>query len=761
MRPAWLAWCLTPVLGAMAAALWPQNWLNLANPVLVVVAFAAIFACCKSNTRSLGIGLLTGLAGAGLFIEAVTRQQANMLAADCDNQTITAEFKVTGLPEQKGRQQRLWVSSNSDSLQHCFKTFPASIRLSYWQPQQSLQQGDTFTASVKLRRPHSNSNPGGFDYVAWLWRKGVNASGYIKSLDSVAPADSISLRDRLRQQIDRVLAGHPAKGWVEALSFGYRANVTPPQWQQARETGLAHLLAISGLHLGLVAGALLLLMALVAKIIPRDQPWPSLVFFAPALVGTAFYATLAGWPLSTQRAWLMLCLFVLAAIVNWRLPKFMAWAVAALLCLVWQPLNVIDAGFYLSFAAVWVLLWFSQAAQTLGGKLWLACKLQFALLLGMLPLQLWFFGGFSLLSVPMNLVFVPLLALLLLPALLIVSAGLLVNLAIADIGLVWIADSIYLFQRLLEWVHQATAGYWFAWQALGRPPAVLWLLILAATLVVMLPRGLALRIPASVVLMAALIGLFKPAAKLTESEFSITAFDAGQGTALLVQTASHNMIYDTGAAWRSGGSAMQSMILPSMSALGVKRLDLAVISHSDNDHAGGLDALLSRYPNTKVVGGSTSVCAKGFKQSFDKVLIEAIWPLQGVHEDNDDSCVLRLSSSYGVALLTGDISRKVEAKLVTQQADLAADWLLVPHHGSKTSSSEGFINSVRPSVAVITSGYNNRYQLPAKEVTARYQRLLPELTLLNTADSGAIRTNFTKHCQPCVTTQHQQKRWWQ
>jgi competence protein ComEC len=753
----------------MAAALWPQNWLDLANPVLavvvVVVAFVAIFACYKTSTRSLCISLLAGLAGAGLFIEAVTRQQANMLSAGCDNQTITAEFKITRLPEQKGRQQRLWVSSDSDSLKHCFKTLPASIRLSYWQPQQDLQQplrqGDTFTASVKLRRPHSNSNPGGFDYVAWLWRKGVSAGGYIKSLESVAPADSMSLRDRLRQQIDRVLAGHPAKGWVEALSFGYRANVTPPQWQQARETGLAHLLAISGLHLGLVAGALLLLMALVAKIIPRDQPWPSLVLFAPALVGTAFYATLAGWPLSTQRAWLMLCLFVFAAIVNWRLPKFMAWAVAALLCLMWQPLNVIDAGFYLSFAAVWVLLWFSQAAQTLGGKLWLACKLQFALLLGMLPLQLWFFGGFSLLSVPMNLVFVPLLALLLLPALLIVCAGLLVNLAIADIGLIWIADSLYLFQQLLEWVHQATAGYWFAWQALGRPPAVLWLLILAATLIAMLPRGLGLRIPASVALIAALIGLFKPSAKLTEGEFSITAFDAGQGTTLLVQTHSQNIIYDTGAGWRSGGSAMQSMILPALSALGVKQVDLIVISHSDNDHAGGLSALLEQYPGTEVIGGETRHCGLGLKRQVDKVQIDAVWPLQGTNKDNDDSCVLKISSPYGSALLTGDISRAVEAKLLQQPVNVVADWLLVPHHGSKTSSSKAFIKAVRPSVAVITSGYNNRYQLPASEVTERYQQLLPGLKLLNTGDSGAVTTQFSLQCRPCVTTQRQQRRWWQ
>jgi competence protein ComEC len=744
----------------MVAALWPHSWLNLAKPILLVVAFAAIFACYNIKTRSLGIGLLAGLAGAGLFIESVTRQQANMLAADCDGQTISAEFRVIGLPEHKGRQQRLWVSSASASLKPCFKALPASIRLSYWQTQPSLEQGDTFTASVKLRRPHSNSNPGGFDYVAWLWRKGVSASGYIKSLESVTPTESTFLRDRLRQQIDRVLAGHPAKGWVEALSFGYRTNVTAPQWQQARETGLAHLLAISGLHLGLVAGALLLLMAIVAKAIPRNKAWPSAVVFAPALLGTAFYATLAGWPLSTQRAWLMLCLFVLAAIVNWRLPRFMTWAVAALLCVIWQPLNVIDAGFYLSFAAVWILLWFSQGANTLSRKLWLACKLQIALLLGMLPLQLWFFGGFSLLSVPMNLVLVPLLALLLLPALLVVCAGLLLNLAIADAGLVWIADSLYLFQQLLEWVHQSTAGYWFAWQALGRPPLALWLLILLATLVFMLPRGLALRLPASVVLVASLISLLKPAAT-TEGEFSITAFDAGQGTALLVQTASQNIIYDTGAGWRSGGSAMQSMILPALSALGVKQVDLAVISHSDNDHAGGLSALLQQYPNTEVIGGNLRPCGVDFKRYFDKVLIEAIWPLHGTNKDNDDSCVLKVSSSHGSALLTGDISRTVEARLVQQAVDIAADWLLVPHHGSKTSSSEGFIKSVRPSVAVITSGYNNRYQLPATAVTTRYQRLLPRLTLLNTADSGAIRANFANHCQPCVTTQHQQKRWWQ
>lgn len=775
LRPGLVPAVCIVALGAIAASAWPTGKAAWAIGLLVCLAATTLFLVYKRRWH-LVVYLLAALVGASVFVVTVKQQQRSMLAPGCDGKTFTGGLKITSLPVAKGQQWQFIATTHkaenipegSSELARCFASTPAAIKLSWWQAANvayTPKQGDTLTATFKLRRPYSSLNPGGFDYVAWLWRQQVNATGYIKSLEEYRSSAKTSLRSGLERRINDVLEGHVARPLVLALTVGQRSELSQDLWRAARHTGLSHLLAISGLHLGLIAAAFLFFTKLLSRQFPRERGWSLAWLLAPSMAAASVYAYLAGWPLSTQRAWVMLLVFWLATWVNWRMPRYLPWAVALALCLLLQPLNVLDGGFYLSFAAVAVLLWFTVGASGASwrGRVAWALKLQTVLLLGLLPFQLQFFGGFSLLALPLNLLFIPPFALLVLPALLAVCAGLMLGIELANHGLLFIADILALCQNALLNIEEWAGEYWFAWQLVGQPHWPQAMLLCVALLALALPKGLGVRAVGFVIALAATVSVFvsSPASDLDDAEFRITSFDAGQGTALLIQTKNHNVMYDTAAAWRSGGSAMQTMVLPALANMGIKSLNLIIVSHDDNDHVGGLPALLAQYPGSQIIGLESAPCTVGFTKISAGVSFEVLSPSGGVNNHNDQSCVIKISSKFGTALLTGDISRQVEARLLEDNAAIAADWLLVPHHGSASSSSAAFINAVRPNTAVITSGHNNRYRLPAAKVVDRYQKLLPTLALFNTAEDGAVVSEFSAGCQPCNAAMSDDLRWWQ
>lgn len=761
--------------GAVACSLLPHQalWLMSYWPALLAILIVGFIA--DSRLRPCSVLLLATLLGALLFAAAVNRAELKMLAAECDGQFFELELSVQDMPERqlvRGQSQwRILSRLEGGDLSGCFGTKNPLIKLSYWASSSRaasavlINQGDRIRAEVKLRRPHSNLNPGGFDYVAWLWRQDIQATGYIKTINdiqSAAEQNQQSTRGRIKQNIDDVLDGHRAHPLLLALLIGDRSGISDDLWTQARETGIAHLLAISGLHLGLLLAAVLLLVGAFFRLVPRVNGWPPALVMAPAVFAAAAYAGIAGWPLSAQRALLMIVVAWLAFAMNWRLPRFLAWIVALVLVLLWQPLAVLDGGFYLSFIAVAILLWAApeKPPNTWQAKLALALKLQLALLLGLLPLQWWFFGGFSLLSFPLNLLVVPLFALFLMPALLLL--GLLLFMAVpgSEALLLLMADLLGNLMLGLEWLHQLSAGSVVGWHIVGRPSGFQMLLLVFAIGLVLLPRALGLRGLGLTGLLVSLMATQADRALMEAGSFRITSFDAGQGTALLVQTHQHQLIYDTGAKWGSGNSAMRSMVLPALSKLGLSDIDKVVISHDDNDHAGGLEHLLEQYPQADVLGADDAPCLKGRRWNWNGVEFELLSPAAGLNNSNNQSCVIRIRSPYGSALLTGDIGQSVERRLLANE-DIDVDWLLVPHHGSKSSSLPYFIKAVSADTAVITSGHNNRYGLPAAEVLTRYEQQSPATRLFNTANDGAVSSTFGPECRPCNRTERQQRRWWQ
>lgn len=767
--PSFVPLVLAFASGAVSASLWPASS-NIGDFLLAgasAILFAIIGRLARPSWRCLLATTFAFICGVLLFVGAALTHQKLMLAPSCDGKSFPLTFQIDSLPSQSGQQWRFLARLSSAGLPACLSSKASGIKLSWWQRDGDAyqpQKGDLLTATVVLRRPHSSLNPGGFDYVAWLWRQQLHATGYIKSLTTVDASPKQGIRSQLEQTIKRLLPDHPAQPLVLALSMGIRDGISNGTWRAARETGLSHLLAISGLHLGLIAAAILWFTQRLSRQLPRERGWNIAWLMLPAMLAASFYAYMAGWPLSTQRAWIMLLVFWLAAGLNWRIPRFHAWAFALLVCLVLQPLNVLDGGFYLSFSAVAVLLWFvpSVAPRARRQRVWSAISLQAALLLALLPLQLSFFAGFSWIALPLNLLMIPPFALVILPALLLVCLGLMLNIAVAEQGLWLVAESLRVFQDLILAAQKLSEDRWFGWQLLGQPSWSLWALLCCSLLFLAMPKGLGLRLLAIPALLLSIgLNLAGNRTQVPEGGFILSSFDAGQSTAVLIQTQHTNILYDTAAAWRGGGSAMQTMLLPAMANMGVDQLDWVIISHDDNDHIGGLPALLTQYPEVSVIGNEPFPCKAGFSIQADGVTLQALSPSSGLNDHNDQSCVIRVSSPFGTALLTGDISKRAEKQLLASGAPLKADWLLVPHHGSRSSSSKPFIKAVLPNTAVITSGHNNRYGLPAAEVIRRYQQADSEIQLLNTAQQGAIRSEFSAKCQPCNSTQRDSQRWWQ
>jgi len=228
--------------------------------------------------------------------------------------------------------------------------------------------------------------------------------------------------------------------------------------------------------------------------------------------------------------------------------------------------------------------------------------------------------------------------------------------------------------------------------------------------------------------------------------WQLVVFDVGQGLSVLIQQDNKAILYDTGASYASGFNMIEAVVLPYLQHADIKQLDKVIISHSDNDHAGGLAVLQQSIPINELIynmkkNKSGRVCIQGGTFDWQGLSLETLWPEKAISKENDDSCVLLISDGKSKVLLTGDISKKVEAKLITKYPQLHADVLVVPHHGSKTSSSSAFISHLNPKFAIVSAGFLNRWHMPVSEVTNRYQN--NNVLLLNSAESGQIIFNFS------------------
>ena len=624
-----------------------------------------------------------------------------------------------------------------------------------------VRAGDRLRLRARLRRPRGYANPGGFDYERWLFMRGIGATGYARGYHKIGDGawwQPLLWRRALLEKLHAHRAATAHVDSVAALSLGLGGSLAPERGEILNATGTRHLFAVSGLHIGLVFGLFFWLSrALLRRLPPPCARLPAR--HAAALMALPFafgYALLAGFSLPTQRALVMLTCFVFGSLQRRSLSLAQSLSASLLAVLLWDPFSPLSVSFWLSFAAVAFIVLFLSAHA--GGAHWGRWpKLQIYLSLAMALPTLALFARASLVAPLANLFAVPLVSFLILPASL--SATLLA--AFSDWPAAWLlrgADVLFdVFWRAGAWLATADAAEWS-----HRPPA--WALAAAVAgvaLLLALPRR-SLK-PLALVLLLPLLN--KASAPPARGDFEAVFLDVGQGLSVFVATHRHALLYDAGATY-STFDLGAAVVVPYLRARGVGELDLLIVSHNDNDHAGGAAGVLRHVAAKRMVGGEPlTVAGRDFEACRDD---EWIWdgvrfeilrpPAMRTYTGNDASCVLRISGGGHSLLLTADVERAAERAL-TRDARIASEVVLVPHHGSRTSSSPAFLDKVAPRLAVVTSGYRNRFGLPRADVLRRYHRR--GVRVWNTADTGALRLYFTPAAPPRITAHRRQtRRYW-
>lgn len=652
------------------------------------------------------------------------------LAPQLDARTLWLEGQVAGLPEVSDGVVRFQLEqavSRRDRL-------PARMRLS-WYDGPALRAGETWRLAVRLKRPHGLVNPQSFDYEAWLLAQRVGATGTVKTGERIGPASGAGAwRDQLRQQLLSVPA-YGRGGALTALVLGDGSGLSSTDWQVLQSTGTVHLMVISGQHIGLLAALLYGLIAGLARLglWPRGWPWLPCAC-ALAFSGALAYGLLAGFEVPVQRACVMVGLVLLW---RWRFRHLGVWLpllVALLAVLLWEPLASLQPGFWLSFGAVMLLLLIF--AGRLGTWPWWVTLLraQWAMAIGLLPMLLALGLPVSASGPLANLVAVPVVGLLVVPLALL--GTLLLPLPWLGASLLgaagWLLDLLF---RLLAQL----AGRMPAWLP-SDLPFWAWLLVALGALLALLPAALPVR-SLGVVLLLPLA--FSPQQRPPHGQAEVWMLDVGQGLAVLVRTHTHDLLYDAGPRFGEFDTG-ERVVVPSLRALDVRGLDLLVLSHADNDHAGGGAAITRGLPVQRVLSGEPHKLARGLQAEgcshhnwqWDGVQFST-WQWEAARNGNQASCVLRIEANGERLWLTGDIDSHAERALLDSQLSMPAQWLLAPHHGSRTSSSAALLAEVAPQAVLVSRGAHNAFGHPHAEVVARYRARKAQL--YDTALHGAVR----------------------
>jgi competence protein ComEC len=708
------------------------------SDLLHLVLVASLCGLFRARMRSAAMFS----AGLALFMIAGQHIVAERLDASYSGDSMLTRVRVTDYPKVSGDSVYIVVEPVDDHR------LPRRSRVSWYQPQVAPDLGEIWELELRLRRPRGSFNPGVFDYETWLFREKFHATGYVvpgkrnRLLWAAATTRLDRFRERFNARAKMAAADSGnAAAVLAAIGTGSRQWLSREQWNRYALSGTSHLMAISGLHVGLAASAAFFCIFPVLGLLRRRGN----SFLTASVLGVScalLYAVVSGFGIPARRAIIMLAVATLALVRRRQIDPFTIAALSAVTIYLADPVAVLHPGFTLSFAAVFMLLWLAKRRSSLHRRTWLVrvpaqlVIMQIFLFFGLLPLTAVIFQRVATMAIPINLVAVPLFGLVTVPLTL---AGL----AVGDIS----ATSAKFMLRIaaqsidgLELIISRAIDLPFADTTLSEVAGTAWLFVFVPLLWVFLPRGWPGRWIA--ILGVAAIVSWKPAPP-PHSCFDARILDVGQGLAATVRTSQDVLLYDTGMAWRGGGSAAEQVLLPFFSARGIGRVDQMVVSHADLDHSGGAAIIREKlhlgdvYFGEAIPGMRGRPCEAGQQWRSAGILIEVLHPQRSSRAlGNDASCVLRVSAGDHALLLTGDIEADGERILLQSGADLAADIAVVPHHGSATSSGVSFVDSIHPDYAVVSAGHANRWGLPKAAVTRRWQAI--GARVLNTATSGAI-----------------------
>ena len=776
--------------------------------VLAVIGLGLLLLLAKSRWLGLGLALfLSAALGFGLTGLRASQFASGALNPVFEGQDIDITGQVMAMPQVGEDGVRFRFAVASARLKGETITLPPQIALGWYsgfgvratkpvatdgdteppefslalqrQPQ-PLRAGDNWQMTVRLKAPHGNSNPHGFDYELWLWEQGIQATGYVRTGKSDAPPKLLAqswahpverARQAVREAIFARVDNRQLAGVLAALVVGDQNAIERADWDVFRATGVAHLMSISGLHITMFAWAASLVIGWLWR---RSAKFTSAFCLRlPAssagawggLALAALYALFAGWGVPAQRTIWMLATVVILKQSGKQWPWPLVWLLAMAVVVALDPWALMQAGFWLSFVAVGVLFaagtpitaesskvgapdsgaghvhiyWsggqnggqkqpktavFASFGAQIESNLLAAARQQWVITLALTPLTLLLFNQVSLVGLLANAVAIPWVTLVVTP--------------LAMAGVLWapLWDAAALATQGLSVLLQWLAS--FTWATLNVAAAPLWCAMAGVAggglLAMRLPwhwrlLGIPLLLP---------VLLWQPL-RPDNGQFEVLGADIGQGNALIVRTASHSLVYDTGPKFSRESDAGNRVLVPLLRAFGEK-IDLLMLSHRDSDHIGGAPAVLAMQPQARLVSSiednhelqtvrKSERCLAGQSWRWDGVDFEVLHPspadYEGTPKSNAMSCVLRISNGIKTALLAGDLEAAQELRLVGNpeaSAKLKADFLLMPHHGSKTSSTGPFLDAVQPQFALAQAGYRNRFNHPVESVLERYRQ---------------------------------------
>jgi len=742
------------------------------------------------------VALAAGVLGFGYAAWRAEARLADALPADREGEDVAVVGVIDELPQPSDRGTRFAFAV--ERIETAGAVVPARLSLAWYAQWQkggptdrvpAIAAGERWRLVVRLKRPHGTVNPHGFDIEAWLLENGLRATGYVRAGDHNARLDAFAgratdyvqrAREGIRARILAALPDAPYAGVIVALTIGEQRAIAEPQWRVFNRTGIAHLISISGLHVTVfaaLAGGLAHALARRSVALTTRVPARKVA----AGVGVAFaaaYVLLAGAQVPAVRTLLMLGVAAIGLVVARPGSASVVWLWALAAVLVWDPWAGLTPGFWLSFGAVGVLLYAgagrlsspppASRVARIARALRAAVRTQAVVTVALVPGTLALFQQVSLVSPLANALAIPVVTFAVVP------------LALAAIVLpvdaLWVAAHAA-FAVLMLPLDALAAAPAAAWQQ-HAPPAWAVAAALAGTLWLAAPRG----VPGRALGCVALVPLFvvRPAPP-APGTFRMTVLDVGQGLAVVVQTHRHALLYDTGPRYTEEADAGGRIVAPFLRAAGVARLGAMIVTHQDSDHSGGAQSLLQTVPvdwlasslpadspilaRRAAEGAAALRCEAGQRWSWDGVHFAMLQPTAAHYamprlKPNDLSCVVRIESAHGSVLLTGDLEARGEQELVRRDpAALRADVLLVPHHGSRTSSTPAFIAAVDPSVAVYTPGYRNRFGHPRPEVVARYADA--GIRAYRTDHDGALSFLFAPDAprEPRAEREHDRRYW--
>jgi competence protein ComEC len=685
--------------------------------------------------------------------------QAHTLDPQLERRDVWVEGFIASLPDSTATDTQFVFDVSEASA-----GIPARIKLAWYRSDVEVRPGEHWRLHVRLKRPNGFQNPGGFDYEAMLFSQGIGGTGYVRDdpgnikIGGDSAAYTVdAIRFYIAAAMAKALPRSPMIGVLQGLAVGDTRQISNAQWQVFAITGTTHLMAISGLHIAMIAGLLAALGRLIVRLPGAQARGFSAVNgeVAGGIFGALAYSVLAGLSVPTQRTLLMLCIYFVARALRRELALADVLGLALLAVLIVDPFATLSAGAWLSFGAVAVIAAATKGQLRRDHAIRAFGRVQWAVTIGLAPLVIIAFGSLSLVSPVANAAAIPLFTLLVVPLSLLGALFASLTPALGHPFLQLAAWLLELCWPGLNWLANLSLAQWhFAALSLFTTVALACgaLLLIAPGPWMMRYVGVLLCVPAALA--------HGPATD--RGAFELTVLDVGQGLATVVRTSEHTLVYDTGPAFRSGRDAAQLALLPFLYASGARRVDMLVVSHGDLDHRGGMESLIHQIKVKQMrlgpsVHTSTAqrTCLRGERWTWDGVDFEFLHPVDSAgSSDNESSCVLLVSAGDHRVLLTGDIQAQSEA-LIVREGVPPVDAVVAPHHGSATSSTASFVQALHPQIVIFAVGYLNRWNFPRADVVARWRAA--GARTFTTAAGGAI-TLLVDPRKPLQVEQYRERR---